>query len=412
MFWYRHYTFIASSLRRNHFVCKSLGSRVKSFQIQWLALAVVIFAAGCREPFDPNIRPEQTNFLVVEGFINAQGSTNITLSRTTQLNDSAAIQLEQGAALTIMGEDNSKIPLVENTSGHYHSDSLTLNKNQKYRLLIHTIEGKEYLSEYVAVKQTPPIDSVSWDNQNDGAHIYVNSHDPQNNTLYYKWDYLENWEIQSHYDAAYKYYPGDAPDGSEGSIRPRDMNEMMKMKYCWQKYTSTNIHVGSSVPLASDIISLEPVVFITRGSEKLSVRYSILVKQYALDKQAYEFYQLIKKNTESIGSIFDPQPSDITGNIHCTSNPGEKVIGYIMATTQEEKRIFITNEQVMGAQWLYDPQCVTVYVENNTQNLISYFRSGNYIPYSEKPPGEGYYSVTANCADCRTRGGNDKPDFW
>ncbi len=137
------------------------------------------------------------------------------------------------------------------------------------------------------------------------------------------------------------------------------------------------------------------------------------MKQYALDKQAYEFYQLMKKNTESIGSIFDPQPSDITGNIHCTSAPAEKVIGYVMVTTKEEKRIFITNAQVMGAEWLYDPKCETKYVVNTPTELVAHFRSGNYIPYNEDPVSRGYYSVTANCADCRLAGGNnDKPSFW
>ncbi len=377
-----------------------------------VAVVAIIFASACREPFDPGIRPGQTNYLVVEGFINAQGSTNIALSRTAQIKDSAAVKTEQGATITIMGEDNTTIPFLEYAAGHYQSDSLSLNKNQKYRLLIQTAEGKVYLSDYVLVKQTPLIDSVSWQDQNDGVHIYVNSHDAQNNSLYYKWDYAETWEIDSHYEAALKYYPGDAADGSQGFVAGRDEDEIEKMKYCWQNITSTNIHIGSTVPLSGDIISLEPVVFIPRGSEKLSVRYSIILKQYALDKQAYDFYQLMKKNTESIGSIFDAQPSDITGNIHCTSNPNEKVIGYITVSTEQRKRIFITNEQVMGAQWRYDPQCEERYVENKKDELVTYFRGNSYIPYSEKGLAEGYYSVNENCADCRTRGTNDKPVFW
>jgi len=380
--------------------------------MKWLTLFAIIFASGCKESYEPAIKPEQTNFFVVEGFINAQGATNITLSRTAHLKDSFEIITEQGAAITIMGEDNSTIPLSENIAGHYQSDSVSLNNNQKYRLLIKTAAGKDYLSDYVAVKQSPQIDSVRWDNQNDGLHIYVNSHDPQNSTLYYKWDYAETWEIVSHYDAALKYFPGEAPDGSEGYVRARDEDEMKKMKYCWQNTASNNIHLGSSVSLTGDVISLEPIVYIPRGSEKLSVRYSIIVKQYTLDRQAYDFYQLMKKNTESLGSIFDVQPSDITGNIHCTSNDKEKVIGYITVSTEQKKRIFITNEQVMGAQWKYNLQCEERYVVNKSDSLVIFFRGNDYIPYSEKGLAEGYFSVTENCADCRTRGTNDKPDFW
>jgi hypothetical protein len=381
-----------------------------------LYFLILLFAAGCREEFTPPVKAIKTNYLVVEGFINAAGSTDITLSRTTPLKDSAFLKPEQGATLAIMGEDNTTINLFENTGGHYQSDSLALtlalNKNQKYRLRIQTSEGKEYLSDYIAVKETPPIDSVSWENQKDGVHIYVNTHDPQNKSLYYKWDHVETWEINSHYAAAYKYFPADAAEGTRNRVKPRDFDEAFKMRFCWQILPSANIHIASSVRLASDIISLEPVVFIPRGKEQLSVKYSILVKQSVLDKKGFEFYQLMKKNSESIGSIFDSQPSDISGNIHCTSDPAEKVIGYVMATTLVEKRIFITNQQVMGPEWGYLPFCETVYVVNNPDSLPMYLTGEAYIPYAMKGMEEGYYSVNNSCADCRARGRFGRPDFW
>ena len=376
-----------------------------------LFILTLIILTSCRESFDPPVKSGQSNYLVVEGFINADGRTNIALSRTAALRDSAAIRPEQSAAVTIMGENNVDFPLIEIATGYYQSDSLTLDKNEKYHLNIKTADGKEYFSDDVAVKQTPPIDSVSWQNENDGVHIYVNTHDGQNSTLYYKWDYIETWEIDSHYGANYKYFRGSEPDGSKSYITQRDIDEVRQMAVCWQNISSTNIHISSSARLASDVISLEPVINIPRGSEKISVRYSILVKQYALDKQAYAFYQLIKKNTESIGSIFDSQPSDVAGNIHSTGNPGEKAIGYITVGTEQSKRIFITSDQV-GPQWGYDQGCETLYVVNVPDSLNAIFGGGGYIPYSEKPLQQGYYSVTSNCADCRERGGTIKPGFW
>jgi len=413
MFWYRQHSFIASSLRRISFIGKSFWYLAKEPKTKHFALAAIIFATACREPFVPELRPAQTNFLVVEGFINAQGSTTIMLSRTTPLRDSGSVKREQGATVTIMGEDNSTFQLLDNGGGQYRSDSLALNANQKYRVLIKTAEGKEYLSDYVAVKPTPPIDSISWENQPDGVHIFANSHDPENKTLYYKWDYVETWEIDSHYEASYKYFHGPAPDGSRAYVTDRDPAEVLQMKYCWKNVVSSNIHVGSSVSLASDIISREPVIFIPHGSEKIGVKYSILVKQYALDKQGYEFYQLMKKNTEATGSIFDAQPSDISGNVHSTNNPEEKVIGYVTAATTQEKRIFITNAEVMTAEWGYERVCKNVYVVNVPDSINIYLGGGSFIPYSEKGRAEGYYSISADCADCRLGGGNnDKPSFW
>ena len=44
---------------------------------------------------------------------------------------------------------------------------------------------------------------------------------------------------------------------------------------------------------------------------------------------------LMQKNAESLGSIFDEQPTQITGNIHSVTNPSEQVIGYVSAGTVE-----------------------------------------------------------------------------
>src|SRR4051812_37564423 len=156
MFWYRQYIFIASSLRRISFIVKPFGGEGKTLLVQALGLAIIICAASCREPFDPKVRPQQTNFLVVEGIINANGFTSIRLGRTLPLHDSSAIKAELKAKLIIQGEDNSSYNLRENESGFYVSDSLTLNPGVKYRLDILTADAKEYSSAFVTIKKTPP----------------------------------------------------------------------------------------------------------------------------------------------------------------------------------------------------------------------------------------------------------------
>ena len=371
---------------------------------------VLMLTAGCKEKFDPPINPQQTNYLVAEGFINAgQGSTNIQLSRTTQLKDTAQLRPELNATVTVMAEDNLVFQLKEIGNGLYSSGQLNLDKNKKYRLHIITNNRNNYLSDFVSVKLTPPIDSVNWRIENNGVQAYVNTHDPQNNTKYYKWDYEETWEIHSFDEARYKYVATPSP-----TVATRDPNEIKSMYFCWQTKKSTNILLGSSVALNSDIISLQPVIFIPQGSEKISVRYSILVRQHALDQQGYEFYQLMKKNTESIGSIFDAQPSDITGNIHSISNPDEKVIGYIGASSAQEKRIFISRNEV--GNWNYTFHCETKEVPNNSDSIKFYFDGPGLIPYQSNPSGGinviSYYSSTSHCLDCRERGSSVKPSFW
>jgi hypothetical protein len=159
------------------------------------------------------------------------------------------------------------------------------------------------------------------------------------------------------------------------------------------------------------VVSEAPLLFSPPGSEKLGVRYSMLARQQAIDKQGYEYLQLMKRNTESIGSIFDPQPSELKGNIHCLSNPEEGVIGYLTASTLEEKRIFVTAQE---AGWVYRQSCPPIKVKNDPDSLRLWLPG--YLPFDAETffgTVVSYQLATASCVDCRARGGNtNKPSYW
>lgn len=156
---------------------------------------------------------------------------------------------------------------------------------------------------------------------------------------------------------------------------------------------------------------------IQRGAIELSVLYSILLKQYALSNEGYEFYVKMKKNTESLGSIFDAQPSDISGNVECITDPSELVIGYVEFTTAEEKRLFIDNRDL--TDWSYEQDC-EYYFSNphlNEPGVILNLVKESLVPTSiaEYLPGGGIKKFVVQketCVDCRLKGSNVKPDFW
>lgn len=144
------------------------------------------------------------------------------------------------------------------------------------------------------------------------------------------------------------------------------------------------------------------------------VRYSILVKQRALTKEAYTYYDKLKKTTENLGGLFDPQPGQVTGNIKNLSNPGEVVLGYFSGGSEVSERIFIkVNELPLNIRhYQQEGNCYqdTVLVEqlvglSGGYNLIN----GVY----EQITLVGYTFSSQGCTDCRKMGGTlTKPDFW
>lgn len=375
---------------------------------------MVILSAGCKEKYDSPVISPQTGYLVVEGNINSgNGTTLIRLSRTTKL-DNRNLITEPGALLKVEGDDNSSYNLTDNGSGLY-SANLVLNPAVKYRLNITTSNGKKYLSDFTSVTNSPPIDSVSWKRENDGVQIYVNSHDPSNNTKYYQWDYSETWEFHSTYATSLKYKVTNLANGPSYEVVYRDSTNFKSdttLYTCWQTEAASTINIGSTATLSSAVIYL-PVVYVPPASQKLSYLYSIEVKQYGISKEGYEFLEKMKKNTETTGSLFDAQPSELSGNIHCVSDPNETVIGFVNVSLVQTKRIFISVNDVPG--WNYSELCPSTKIAN-VSDSIREFGIGLLPTYIAEASPLGtivsFYAAPPTCVDCTLRGTNIKPSFW
>jgi len=194
---------------------------------------------------------------------------------------------------------------------------------------------------------------------------------------------------------------------------PRLFNDIYT---CWQTNTPSNILLGSSAKLAQDVIYQFPLIQLPPNTWKISVRYSMLLKQYVLTEDAYNFWQQLQKNSEQIGSIFSPQPSEVRGNIHNLADSTEQVIGYVSAGTMKQLRVYITPDQLpnwgLGS---YTDGCMTMSIPDNPDSLEYFLGSGGLQPVdlSQGPTSGVRYDIAADiCVDCTLTGTNKKPWFW
>ena len=378
----------------------------KKLQISCIISAVILSVIACKKPYEPPVIKTETNFLVVDGTISCGNDaiTTITLSRTKRLSDSILFEPELNALVFVEQEQGGSFFVGEQNNGVYNTQPLTLDPNKNYRLKIVTANNKEYVSTFITGKTTPAIDSVTW-KQNQDVIISVHTHDPLNNTRYYRWDYIETWNYQSIYSTIYGV--------KNGLIYIKDAAGQTDS--CWRTANSTNIILSSSIALSEDVISNFPVTVILQHDEKISKGYSILVKQYAITPEAFQYLQLIQKNTQQLGTLFDAQPSQLKGNIQSMDNPNEPVIGYISASTIAEKRIFIRNRDL--TDWNHIPNVsgcgnILTIPQNPTNYLIFDYPDPSLGPYYFVDPG-GIVVTKKRCLECTERGGtNVKPSFW
>jgi hypothetical protein len=131
-----------------------------------------------------------------------------------------------------------------------------------------------------------------------------------------------------------------------------------------------------------------------------------------LTKEAYQFWEIMKKNTEQVGTLFDPQPSQLLSNIRSVNDPDDQVIGFVSAGTITEKRIFVKESEVRP--WAYRRDCEQINVTRDSFRF--YFSNQAFIPldewYNDMGRFAGYTGGERSCVDCTLGASNVKPSFW
>lgn len=373
-----------------------------------LVLLAIAGLTACRQPYMPAALAQPNRYLVVDGFINTSRGTvtSFNLNRTRNLDDSTVIGIpELNARFSVISSGGNVYPLNDlNRSGLYTSAPLTLDVTQQYHIAITTSDGEQYTSDPAPCKFSPPFDSVFWRQPLDiDLDVYVSTHDPSDNTRYYRYDYIETWEHDSQLQSPYVVVNGMlvAADSTNQTTR------------CWTTDTSATILLANSSALTSDIINGFVINIIPNSDPRIDIDYSILVRQYALTEEAYNYWQLIRNTSQNVGTLFDVQPTQLTGNIHCTTNPAEPVIGYISATNVQQQRTYIFESDLRN--WTHNEPghtCDTMTIPVNFANPFAYnYPDTNWAPY--------YFSTDTSlvlasrvCLNCELLGGTTiRPPF-
>ncbi|MGK7393603.1 MAG: DUF4249 domain-containing protein [Candidatus Cyclobacteriaceae bacterium M3_2C_046] len=373
-------------------------------------MLVLLFYGSCIDPYQP---PEITlteSYLVIDGFLNANDTSTVYLSRTQPLseNENASFEPtfqsgEDRAQVWVEQENDTRLVFESVGAGLYILPPADLDFNQKVRLHVKNFDGKEYVSDYVPITQSPAIDSISWKVEDNGVQLYVTTHDPANESKYYRWQFEETWRFNSAFNSQFVY------------VEELDTIEFRweNIYVCWRDDYSNDIYVGSSERLSEDVIFEYPLNHIRGSSPRIKIKYSILVKQNVLTKEGFDYYENLKSNTESLGSLFDPQPFQLTGNIQNINDSEEPVIGFFSAGTVAEKRIFISRNDL--PYWQVNNEYSACFPDTvELADLDEYLSSRLLLDEIMDMTGNviAYRMASPFCTDCRLRGTNEEPDFW
>lgn len=363
-------------------------------------LLVMVFAA-CEEPYEPEIKTGDQEVIVVEGELT--DSTVIKLSKSTALEGSGFTPLT-GAYIEVLNEDGQVVSnFIESADSEgFYASYLQLLEGSFYKLRIRT-ENAEVESDLIKVLSTPDIEKLSYRIANGEVEILLDS-EIGSAANFYRYNFTETFEYTSRFNSRLLYREG------EGVVSRTESEDIYT---CYQTIDNGAIILASAAGLSENRVTEKVITQIDPStSSRLKIEYSIKVSQRVIDEDAYQFWNILKENTESQGTIFDAQPSRLPTNLKVKSG-NINVVGYISATQVKSERIFIKRDELPENDFtFYDPygSCTLLPVPTLDRSF-DYIRYGWLIPVTGS--GGGYEAAGPYCVDCRERGGStQKPDFW
>lgn len=309
---------------------------------------------ACIDPYQVDV-PEGQQLLTVEGLIHTgPGPHAVTITRSATYGSvfEGLIRPVTGATVVVRDNEGQVTFLTEgvNSRGSYFTPGgFRAEIGKSYTLQIQTAEGKVYTSLPERVESVPKIEDISIKtvtvpvegetNPRSGVQLISEINDPADQNNFYFWRLGTLVHVL-------EARPDLFVDRETRSPAPKD---------CCITCYRTEITGNQSLFIAQDdnfngLTTRIPAAFIEDNGLRFVVRMRVDLKQYAVSQDAYRFLRLVKQQAEISGSIFDPPPATIRGNMISLENPDEVVLGYFMAAGESVKRAYINKSDLTFRQ--------------------------------------------------------------
>ena len=367
-----------------------------------ISILITCLFSSCIQEFIPQGIEEVRGILVIDGMIR-NGESVFKLSYSVGISDILdGNQVIDNAEIYVESDDETRIPALFAGNGTYIAQTPVLDAAKKYRLSA-LIDNEICESEYLAPIFTAEIDSIFPVKKSTDTpiEIFLATNDPDNKSIYYRWQYRETWEVKAELYANARWGP-NIDDVIWHSLYNAENSE--NTYYCWGRDSSKTLLLASTEKLLENRISQQQLVTIPSDHDKLSILYHIEVEQMQIREAAYNYFSDLKKQTDRSGDIFDPIiTTGLRGNISFRNDPDRVVIGYIEVATVTVKDRYLW-DRIEG---LYRPPIIIC--RNEYPYVVSWLDYPDYAIYSY-----GESRTLPSCVDCRLKEKSSKsrPSDW
>ncbi len=402
---------------------------MKKYILFFFLFLLILITKSCIEPFEIDTIAFKENIVVKAILTDEVKNHSVKLFQTIPIDSTKTIPVKN-ARISIIDDAGNTYNFQETEDGIYTSTfQFAAQPLKSYTLNIETIEGIRYKSTPEKLPLKSEIDDLNFSIELNNADIpelviKANSILSNNEGQFYRYEYDETFKIKARYWSPRKIIMvSDNPFRFETVLK--DPNIYGK-GFCYGNQKSKTILITETKSLSEDRVSNFPIRFIPLDSYIIGVRYSLLLKQYVINKKTYDYYELLHKFSDSNNIFSQVQLGNIPSNIKLETNIIEhKIDGFFEVSSVTTKRFFINREDITETSFTNyvkpsvcnndqpNPFIVNEFGESplleHLENGYIYFNPVNINPPPSTHP---YLLIGKECGDCSRHGNPIAPDFW
>lgn len=314
---------------------------------------LLVVSSSCREVYYYDTRHLE-NVIIVEGLVSdLEGPHHIKLSyselfieddentprETYPLPGIRPVELT-GATVIVTDNHGNTFPFIEQSSGHYYSDSTFRGmRGDSYTLIIETPDGEKYESSPQTLPEPVRTDTLFYLDaiketliptyygnlikfRTAGREVFSDISVPD--------EYPAMYRIISQLLVLYDVQREDVHEFRWKHIKVSDMININRLIRQTEKGLIKNHEIGFFPTRASSLGIFEDL-------GETIVRQFVLISYSSLNIDGWNFYSAAEDQINREDRIFDPASQQLPSNIYCITDPGKLAIGLfeVSAITNE-----------------------------------------------------------------------------
>lgn len=330
---------------------------------------IILFTQGCIKEVNPSIR-QAAPILVVEGSITTDAVPyTIKLTNSGALESASSIpELNYVKDATVSISDNlGNTTLLKYTiNGIYQTtDSAYIGKvGRSYFIKVKLKNGTTYISTPEKINNPVPIVKVNatFVEKSDMyfptyLNISIDTKDPATEENFYQWKF--------------NAWIGRKTKGVSCGFG------CIMFEYCYQKYIDNTVRLLSDAAINGNVI-------LNKTVGKTYIYYytdpHIDISQLSLTREAYQFWNRYQDQLTRTGTVLDPLPASIKGNIYNQNDVSDFALGYFSAAAVSHKKVTLVPYSI--TPYLLE---TTAYQFMPTQSIACFLYYPDALKYPPPP---------------------------